>query len=234
MKEVDFMFYIYKIVNSINDKIYIGRTDNYEIRFIQHKSCARQKLYNNQMYKDMLNYGFDKFSIEVIEEVDDFETSVQKEQYYINYYKNIQSIYNIVYTKEHKKIKNTTPAEKINEIKYDLEYSQETMRDISKKYKISLKTLTDINVGNSYNEENRKYPIRLGDKDKKFNKEFLNCIMEDLKNGVSYRAIAEKYKISKTTARKINTGESFYNPELSYPIFNRINTKYNNETHKFE
>ena len=208
--------------------------DNYKIRFIQHKSYARQGLYNNQMYKDMLDYGFDKFSIEVIEEVDDFESSVQKEQYYINYYKNIQSIYNIVYTKEHKKIKNTTPAEKINEIKYDLEYSQESMRDISKKYKISLKTLTDINVGNSYNEENRKYPIRLGDKDKKFNKEFLDCIIEDLKNGVSYRAIAEKYKISKTTARKINTGKSFYNPTLSYPIFNRINTKYNNETHKFE
>lgn len=42
------------------------------------------------------------------------------------------------------------------------------------------------------------------------------------------------YKIVNSINDKIYIGESFYNPELSYPIFNRINTKYNNETHKFE
>lgn len=74
------MAYIYKITNSINDKVYIGKTyQDIQIRFKQHiyDSC-RRKYEQRPLYSAMRKYGTDKFKIELIEETNKPE---EREQY---------------------------------------------------------------------------------------------------------------------------------------------------------
>ena len=64
------MAYIYQIVNDINDKIYIGKTEfSIEQRFKQHcKDAFREKNEKRPLYSAMRKYGINHFHIELIEE----------------------------------------------------------------------------------------------------------------------------------------------------------------------
>ena len=53
---------VYKITNTINDKVYIGITDNLERRWHDHKKDAKGKL-NRPLYNAMNKYGIDQFTI---------------------------------------------------------------------------------------------------------------------------------------------------------------------------
>lgn len=62
---------IYKITNSVNDKVYIGQTKgSLKVRFNDHKSRAGLGLVNSALYKAITKYGFDKFRIDSIIEGD--------------------------------------------------------------------------------------------------------------------------------------------------------------------
>ena len=67
----DFIGYIYKISNSINDKIYIGQTRcSIEKRFNQHKQRSRKKSkYNSHLYEAMRKYGEEVFQISILETI---------------------------------------------------------------------------------------------------------------------------------------------------------------------
>jgi group I intron endonuclease len=59
--------YIYKITNKVNGKVYIGKSNDPERRWKQHKS----EVYKNKttyLYQSMRKYGVDNFSFIVIEE----------------------------------------------------------------------------------------------------------------------------------------------------------------------
>ena len=54
------MAYIYKIINKINNKIYIGKTtQSIEDRFNQHKN--KSKKLNTHLYNAMRTYGISNF-----------------------------------------------------------------------------------------------------------------------------------------------------------------------------
>ena len=76
---------IYKIINDINDKIYVGKTDStIERRFKQHcADCTRRNEENRPLYRAMNKYGIEHFSIHLIEECADEEASV-REQYWFS------------------------------------------------------------------------------------------------------------------------------------------------------
>lgn len=58
---------IYKITNTINNKVYIGSSRNIGNRWHSHRnSCLWEKL-GNSLYKDFLEIGLSKFKFEVIE-----------------------------------------------------------------------------------------------------------------------------------------------------------------------
>lgn len=86
---------IYKIINDINDKIYVGKTDStIERRFKQHcADCTRRNEENRPLYRAMNKYGIEHFSIHLIEECADEEASV-REQYWISFYKGYTEGYN--------------------------------------------------------------------------------------------------------------------------------------------
>lgn len=77
---------IYKITNLVNNKVYIGQTrQNYEQRFIQHKSHARTGQSQHKLARALRKYGDDNFIIEEIEKCP-FEELNDRERYWINQY----------------------------------------------------------------------------------------------------------------------------------------------------
>ena len=60
---------IYKI-SSPAGKVYIGRTNDFDVRMYQHKHCALIKNYKNSLYKAIRKYGWDNMLKEIICEVE--------------------------------------------------------------------------------------------------------------------------------------------------------------------
>lgn len=80
------MGYIYKIVNTVNEKIYIGQTclNPPEKRWKIHlRDYMKTKMQNRPLYKAMNKYGIDKFKFCIVEEVDD-DQLLERERYYID------------------------------------------------------------------------------------------------------------------------------------------------------
>ena len=74
---------IYKITNTITGDFYIGSSKNVKRRLAAHKWPSRWNEHpNNPMYLDMQKYGVDKFSFQVIEEVE-IESLKEMEQQFI-------------------------------------------------------------------------------------------------------------------------------------------------------
>lgn len=85
------MNYIYKIVNNINHKIYIGKTRYTPlVRWNQHVCAANgdknKKDYNFALHKAIRKYGQSNFTIEILEEIEDEQLLDERENYWIKYY----------------------------------------------------------------------------------------------------------------------------------------------------
>ena len=87
------MAYIYKIVNDINQKIYIGKTDfSIEKRFKEHcRDAFKERSEKRPLYSAMKKYGIEHFHIELIEETDKPE---EREVYWIEQYGSFKYGYN--------------------------------------------------------------------------------------------------------------------------------------------
>lgn len=78
------MMYIYKITNTINNKVYIGQTHDVAKRWYKHNYNAKSGR-KGHLYDAMRKYGLENFTIEVIEECfDDFVDD--RERYWIAFY----------------------------------------------------------------------------------------------------------------------------------------------------
>ena len=89
------MAYIYRIVNDINNKDYIGKTNlSIEERFKQHcKDSKRIQYENRPLYKAINKYGIEHFHIELVEECSDKIVS-EREIYWIEQYGSFKKGYN--------------------------------------------------------------------------------------------------------------------------------------------
>lgn len=87
------MAYIYQIVNDINQKIYIGKTENsIEHRFKEHcRDAFRDRNEKRPLYSAMRKYGIEHFHIELIEETDNPE---EREVFWIENKRSFKNGYN--------------------------------------------------------------------------------------------------------------------------------------------
>lgn len=86
--------WIYKIVNDINNKIYIGQSKYpIEQRFQRHKNdCLRLDTHLARAFK---KYGIEHFKIEIVEEgIEDPNLLTERESYWIKHYDSIKNGYN--------------------------------------------------------------------------------------------------------------------------------------------
>lgn len=87
------MAYIYQIVNDINQKKYVGKTEvSIEKRFYQHcKDALKPKNEKRPLYAAMRKYGQEHFHIELIEETDHPE---EREKFWIEELSSFKNGYN--------------------------------------------------------------------------------------------------------------------------------------------
>lgn len=89
------MGYIYKITNTINNKVYIGQTiKTVSKRFNQHKNNSNKEYFSQiVLYKAFNKYGIENFKCEEIEQVDNSLLD-EREKYWIGYYDSYFNGYN--------------------------------------------------------------------------------------------------------------------------------------------
>lgn len=89
------MGYIYKIVNKVNGKVYVGQTiSTVESRWESHQRAWQGNRHCQALYKAFDKYGIDNFDIEPIERCD-IEDLNEKEKYWIQYYDSYNNGYNL-------------------------------------------------------------------------------------------------------------------------------------------
>jgi len=89
------MFYVYKIINLINEKIYIGQTQNVQKRWQHHIRISKEPTSKNYqlVHKALSKYGQDNFTIEVIESFLDYNSTLKSEAQWISFYRTNVSKY---------------------------------------------------------------------------------------------------------------------------------------------
>ena len=87
------MAYIYKITNTLNGKVYIGKTERtVEERFKEHcRDYLRVDISNRPLYRAFSKYGIENFQVETLEET---EIPEERERFWIEYYQSFKNGYN--------------------------------------------------------------------------------------------------------------------------------------------
>jgi group I intron endonuclease len=99
--------YIYVFYNTINNKLYIGKTTElYTLRFNEHKYNAFTKNIVTYFYNALRKYGWDSFERYVIYQTEELEDKIEidkivleKERYYINLFRSDMSEFGYNMTK---------------------------------------------------------------------------------------------------------------------------------------
>lgn len=141
------MGYIYKIVNDINDKVYIGQTQrSIQERWNEHLKESKNTRSHTHLYNAMRKYGIDQFHIEIIEEVTNNILN-EREIYWISQYNSFYNGYNSSLGGEGNKIIDNQLVLKLwNEGKLISEIAHELKRD---RGTISLILRNQLNISDS-------------------------------------------------------------------------------------
>lgn len=214
--------WIYKITNSINNKVYIGQSKNPIRRYKEHIAEAG-KTDTIGLYAAMRKYGINNFKIEIIEgPINNYN---EREIYWIKQYDSFNNGYNLtiggdnppILTGENSSLA-TFSDEVILEVQKDLIFSTLSYNEISNKYSISTGYLTHINKGTCRKNNKFNYPLRNQSNYKKID-ELNNIIIDQLINtSKSTESIARENNIDSLAVYYINKGIRHRKDDIEYPI----------------
>lgn len=81
------IYFIYRILNLSNNKLYIGRSRNPAYRYKQHLSNSKIKHHNmKKVHKAIFSDGENNFVFEVFEQCDNYTLACEREKYWIEFY----------------------------------------------------------------------------------------------------------------------------------------------------
>lgn len=156
------MIGIYKFTNKLTGESYIGQSENIHKRYLQHKNRHDGSTISNEdsyFHRMLRHYGFDNFTFEVIHECSKAELN-SLEEYYIKKY-------NTLYPHGYNKTRGGNyvscqklDAETVSNIIEDLKLCKESELSLAKKYNVHLNTISLINLGKMWFNEDIDYPIR--------------------------------------------------------------------------
>lgn len=218
---------IYKITNKINNKCYIGQSNNPMERWKKHKWIAKteQDKGKSAIHDAIREVGEENFLFEIIGWFKDYN---EKEKYYIQYYNSlVPNGYNIMKGGEE-------PPHKYGENHHNSAYSQVlidniiddllshnyTQKEIQDKYKVGQQLITSINRGVTHRRKGIEYPI-IKTSNYHCSDEVFEQICYLLKNSQCTCAeIGKHFGFSSSTIKAINSGRNHYDENLKYPIRN--------------
>lgn len=205
--------YIYCYTNRINNKKYIGQTNNLERRKKQHIQdsihCHKghEISYNLPFHSAIRKYGIDNFDFEILKIIDteDWNEVNDIESKYINDFQTIcPNGYNLQAQSQANKGLNKTalPENVVEEIISKLK-EKELISNISEEYQLSRSYISDINNGKCLRKENETYPLQ---QNRITNEKYLEIIDLIKNTNYSLRKIAEYEEMNRDTIEKINKG----------------------------
>ena len=140
------MAYIYQITNDVNQKIYIGKTENsIEKRFKDHCwDASRERNEKRPLYNAMRKYGVEHFHIELIEETNNPE---EREVYWIEKKQSFKNGYNATIGGDGRKyidydlvVKTYQDLQNIKLVAKQLHHDESTISKILKEKNIDIKS----------------------------------------------------------------------------------------------
>lgn len=158
------MIGIYKFTNKLDGESYIGQSVDIKRRYNQHKNRYdnnnhKTPMENTYFHSMLRYYGFHNFDFEILEECDK-EILDKKEKYYI-------SLFNTQYPNGYNKTEGGTSQIPLKISRLDLdEIINDLMDDklseieIANKFGVDNHTISMINQGKSWFNQNIDYPIR--------------------------------------------------------------------------
>lgn len=220
--------YIYKITNLINNKKYIGQTNDPKRRWQEHRNLGYGTEKAKLLYQAIKKYGIDNFIFELIEgPIDNYN---EREIYWISYYNTYVANenswgYNLTSGGEEPPIfygetnfNSTHTLKEIEQIKYLLKNTKLSNLEIARTFNYSRSAIDRINRGIIWNDDNSEYPIR-SENIQEFLRERADKIKFDLMNtNLTQIEIGKKYGVGRTTITAINQGQNYYDENLSYPL----------------
>lgn len=149
---------IYKIVNLINGKIYVGQALNIERRISEHK--RGKGVHEQSIDKAIQKYGIDNFSYDVIELCRAEELN-DREIFWIAHFNSYRRGYNLTSGGQgspNLSVKLT--SKDVEDIYYLLLDYELTQNEIATKFNVSAQTISDINRGKTRVISGYNFPLR--------------------------------------------------------------------------
>ena len=159
------MAYIYQIVNDINDKIYVGKTEfSIEKRFKEHCSDAfKESCEKRPLYSAIRKYGKEHFHIELIEECDNPE---EREVFWIKEKNSFKNGYNATMGGDGKKyidydlvVKTYLELQSTKDTAIKLGIHEDTVQYILKGKNISIKSSQEV-MRTKYGKQVNMYDLQ--------------------------------------------------------------------------
>lgn len=149
---------IYKIVNLVNKKVYVGQSRNIEKRWTAHKRAAYlvdAPSYEYPIYRAIRKYGIENFNFEIVELCSVADLN-EKEKFWISHYNSFFEGYNSTPGGGGSCL---IPKENILGIFEDLKTTLKPHREIAKERDVSIEMVQGINTGR-YWRMDIDYPIQ--------------------------------------------------------------------------
>ena len=218
---------IYKITNKLNNKCYIGQSNDPNRRWDKHKFEASSKydIGRSAIHDAIRAFGIENFDFSILGWFDDYN---EKEKYYIKHYNSlVPNGYNIMpggeepphkYGEEHHN--SVYSQELVDKIIDDLISHKYTQKEIELKYNVGQQLVTSINRGVTHRRKGLQYPII---KTSKYHcdKDTLDKIIYLLKHSkCTCSEIGKYFGLSGSAVKAINSGRNLFMDNIKYPIRN--------------
>lgn len=227
---------VYKIVNIINNKIYIGSSINVVKRKSQHFSEFRNNTHKNPYFQKSFNkYGEENFKFEVIEFVEDKTKLVECEQYWIDFYQSFKSEYgynlnpvasNCLGTVRSKETREKMSRSKKELLKNGVTFSEEHLQHLRKPRNKTLENLSEKEKEEflvNYLPVKERPKKAKKEKQKVNNKKIMPRKLDEskvieikklLSQNVNQSIIAEMFNVSSKHISQINTNKKWKHIKL--------------------
>ena len=198
---------------------YVGQTSNLKQRRQQHESNEafneKRREYKYPLSRAFRKYGVEAFECRVLEENIPESLADEREIFWIATYNTYQNGYNQTPGGNAKII---IPQEDIQLI-YRMLRSDCTYKQINEVTHLCYAEISMINNGLAYTQPGETYPIKAKAYGKRLPDEVVKEIQQLLINKeIKVRDIGEIYNVGFNVVVRINSGESYHDNNLNYPL----------------